>query len=158
MTSVHASNRGVLRRVRFVGLAVVVLIFALVASSLTVSEWLLARFPEYAPVVRRLPHYAGQSGDPDPAHFSHRIDANLVRRAGDLVPDDALYYVNSPGPFAESLDRLARLYFLPALAVRHPSDADWILSFRRRSLPRGVAELESITLSQDLSLSRVAPH
>jgi hypothetical protein len=137
---------------------VVVAILTLVASSVTLSEAVLARFPEYASVLRRLPRYEGQSGDPDRAHFSARVDVDAVRRAAKLVPDDGLYYVQSPEPLAESLERVARLYFLPAVAVRDPTDANWILSFRSRSLPRGVAKLESITLSQDLSLFRVAPH
>lgn len=146
------------RTVRIVVVAIVVSILALVASSVTVSEAVLARLPEYSSVIRRLPRYGGQSGDPDRAHLNARIDAGVVRRAAKLVPDDALYYVQSPEPFAEALERVARLYFLPAVAVRHPSDANWIFSYRSRSLPRGVAELESITLSHDLSLSRVAPH
>jgi hypothetical protein len=158
MISVRASKRGIPRTVRIVVVAVVVSILTLVASSVTVSEWVLARFPEYASVFRRLPRYEGQSGDPDLGLLSARIDAGAVRRAAKLVPDDALYYVQSPEPFTDGLERVARLYFLPAVAVRHPSDADWILSFRSRSLPRGVAKLESIRLSRDLSLSRVAPH
>jgi hypothetical protein len=143
---------------RLVVIAVVLSILTLVASSLTVNQWVLARLPEYQSLLRRLPPYEAQSGDPDRAHYSARVDAGAVRRAADLVQDDALYYVQSPEPFAESLERVARLYFLPALAVRHPTEANWILSFRSRSLPRGVAELESITLSQDLTLYRVAPH
>jgi hypothetical protein len=158
MTWVRASTRGIPRSARLVVVGVVVAILTLVASSVTLSEAVLARFPEYASVLRRLPRYEGQSGDPDRAHFSSRVDVDAVRRAAKLVPDDALYYVQSPEPLAESLERVARLYFLPAVAVRDPADANWILSFRLRSLPRGVAKLESITLSQDLSLFRVAPH
>jgi hypothetical protein len=146
------------RSVRLVVVGVVVAILTLIASSFTVNQWVVGRLPEYAPVLRRLPHYEGQSGDPDPAHLSVRIDVDVVRRAAKLVPNDALYYLHSPEPFAEDLERLARLFFLPAVAVRHPSDANWILSFRSRSLPRGVTELQSVTLSRDLSLSRIALH
>jgi hypothetical protein len=152
------SARQIPRSVRLVAVGVVVATLALVASSVTLSEAVLARFPEYASVLRRLPRYDGQSGDPDPAHLSLRIDVDVVRRAAKLVPDDAPYYVQAPEPFAEDLERLARLYFLPAVAVRRPSDANWILSFRAPSLPRGVKELQSIRLSRELSLSRVAPH
>src|SRR6266508_3867424 len=110
MTWVRASKRGIPRSVRLVVVGVVVAILTLVASSVTLSEAVLARFPEYASVLRRLPRYEGQSGDPDPAHLSARIDVDLVRRAAKLVPNDALYYVQSPEPFAEDLERVARLF------------------------------------------------
>ena len=157
MTGRQASAEDSSRTLRLAAVGVVLASFALIAFSLTVNQWVLGRLPEYAPVLRRLPPYEGQSSDPDSAHLSARIDLGAVRRAAKLVPDDALYYVQSPERFEEDIERVARLYFLPAVAVRHPPDAGWILSFRSRSLPRGVRRLESIALSQDLILARVAP-
>jgi hypothetical protein len=132
--------------------------FALVAASSAVSEWVLRRVPDYAPVLRRLPRYEGQSGDPDMGRLNARIEIAAVRRAAELVPDDALYYVDAPEPFAEGLDRVARLFFVPSVAVRRPDDAAWILAFRSRSPPPGVVTLDSFELGRELSLLRIGRH
>lgn len=153
----RGARRGIDRLVRlFVSLAVASS-FLLVASSSRVTESVLSTFPDYAPVLRRLPRYEGQRGDPDLGRLGTQIDAAAIRRAAELVPDDALYYVHAPERFAEGIHRVAQLNFLPAVAVRRPTDADWVLVFRSPSLPQGVAELESFALSRDLSLLRVAP-
>lgn len=132
-------------------------VFILIVSSSAVSDWVLARIPDYAPVLQRLPRYEGQSGDPELGREGARIDIAAVRRAAEAMPDDARYYVQSPEPFKEDVDRLARLYFLPALAVRHASAAEWILAFRSRAPPRGLVLLAAIPVSRDFSLFRVAP-
>jgi hypothetical protein len=130
--------------------------FLLIASSYTVTEAVLSLFPKYAPVLRLFPRYKGEQGTPDFGRLEAQIDVAEIRRAADILPDDALYYVHAPERFAKDVRRVAQFYFLPAAAVRHPTGADWVLAFRSPSLPQGLVERESIALSPDLSLIRVA--
>jgi len=153
---VRATRQDNFHVARIVTAVLVISVFGLLASSTAVTESVLARLPEYAPILRKLPRYEGQRGDPDLGRLQASIDVAAIRRAAEFVPDDALYYVEAPEPFAEDVRRVAQLYFLPAAAVRHATDAEWILAFRSRSLPSGVKDVESIALSRDLSLIRVA--
>jgi hypothetical protein len=142
------------RSARVAAAAIVGLAFLLLASSTTATESVLSRLPEYAPVLRLLPRYEGQSGDPQLPR-GIQIDVGSIRRAAAHVSDDALYYLQAPEPIAEDVRRVARLYFLPSVEVRRATDADWILVFRSRS-PPGVEHSEPVVLSRDVSLIRVA--
>lgn len=144
--------------VRVLAVVLVGGVFLLLALSTAVTESVLSRVPEYAPVLRLMPRYQGQSGDPDLGRRSTIIDVDAIRRAAEFVPDEASYHVQAPEPFVEDVRRVARLYFLPALAVSRANDADWILAFRSRSLPEEVEDWDSIVLSRDVSLIRVGPH
>jgi hypothetical protein len=123
-------------------------------SSTGATEAVLSRFPEYAPILRLLPRYAGESGDPDLGYLRTPVDVDAIRTAGELTPDDAPYYVQAPEPLVEDIRRVARLYFLPSVEVRQASDAEWILVFRSGAPPTAQV-LESTDLSGDVSLVRV---
>jgi hypothetical protein len=152
----RGAEREIDRLARLIVSLLVASSFLLIASSSAVTEAVLSFFPEYAPVLRLLPRYEAEQGTPDLGRLGAQIDVAEIRRAADIVPDDALYYVHAPERFAEDVRRVAQFYFLPAVAVRHPTGADWVLAFRSPSLPQGLTERESIALSPDLSLIRVA--
>lgn len=156
MTLLRASQQSIHPRARVAAGALVGLAFLLLALSTAVTESVLSRFPEYAPVLQLLPRYEGESGDPDLGSLRTAIDVGAIRRAAELVPDDAVYYVQAPEPLAEDVRRVARLYFLPSFEVRRATDAGWILAVRSDSPPGDVAYLESVVLSSDVSLVRVA--
>jgi hypothetical protein len=149
-----ANKLGTPRALRILTAGIVALLFVVLASSTAATESVLSRVPEYGPVLRLLPRYEGQSGDPDLRHLRTTVDVDAIRRAGELAPDDAPYYVQAREPLLEDIRRVARLYFLPSVEVRRATDAEWILVFRSGAPPR-VQALESIALSGDVSLLRV---
>ena len=114
-----------------VGAAVTVAAVALEPPGL-----LLRVFPGYAPVVEHLPGRRLDTGDPIYFHFGSNhaasVNTGAIRRAGELVPDDAIFYVRAPSsdPRSDDVILAARLFLLPAIQSRSPEAADWIISFR----------------------------
>jgi hypothetical protein len=141
--------------------SVLTLLLSLFVASKGVSSRILSKVPSYAPIIERLPGYSPQTGDPIYFHFRERhpahVDTAAIRRAGRLVPDDATYFVQAAtsGADASNVVLAARLFLLPAVPTRRAAMADWILSYRSPSLPRGLKVARSYRLDHDLRLVKL---
>ena len=83
------------------------------------------------------------------------IDTAAIRRGGELIPDEGIYYFRTgvADQTSENIMLAARLFFLPAVQTQRPRLADWVLSYRAlRST--GVAR-DVYRLSPDLRLARL---
>jgi len=120
---------------------------------------LLRVFPRYALVVHHLPGHHLDTGDPIYVHIGHqhpaRVDTSAIRRAGKLVANNAVYYVQRPAsdPTSGNIILAAQLFFLPAVQSRRPQAANWILAYRSsrasKAPSRHVSELDpELTLTQ----------
>jgi hypothetical protein len=89
--------------------------------------------------VARLAAYEGDGPDPQYDAF---VDGDAIRRAGELVPDGTTYYVHAPGAsplLAGNLKAAAQLFLGPALPVRDPALARWVVSYDAEPLlPHGL--------------------
>lgn len=107
--------------------------------------------------VRRLANYRADTRDPI---YNAPLDAAAIRRAGTLIPNsrrETYYIYTRPEPqLGHDLIGAGLLFFLPALAVPHPQEARWILSYEAPSLvPRGVRAGRSYRLGPKIFLVRV---
>ena len=97
---------------------------------------ILRVFPRYTPVVDHLPGRRLDTSDPIYFHFSSERAASVntaaIRRAGELVPDDAIFYVQAPSsdPTSDDVMLAAQLFLLPAIQSRRSDAASWVLSYR----------------------------
>jgi hypothetical protein len=108
----------------------VALLLGLVAATA-----LVAAVPGLNTPIARLAAYEGDGPDP---LYDAPIDAAAFRRAGELVPDDATYILQTPREipvFVGNVKAAAQLFLAPALLVHDPEDADWVLSYRTRGGP-----------------------
>jgi hypothetical protein len=131
--------------------AVLVIVVALVA---------LAAFLVPSPAGSPLGRLAGVDADgPDP-RWDTPVNGAAVRRAGELLPDDARYFIWAPGatPLLQgNLKAAAQLMVAPAVPVQDPRAAQWVLSYRASpALPPGVGASEISRLDQGIFLVRVA--
>jgi hypothetical protein len=119
---------------------------------------LLTYFPRYATVVGHLPGRGQDGADPVYTHVGYKrrayVDTAAIRRAGALIPNDAIYYVATgvDNQSSENVPLAARLFFLPAVPAQRPQDALWILSYRMRT---HTPARRVYHLDPDLELSRV---
>jgi hypothetical protein len=93
---------------------------------------------------------------PDPIYSQRaKVDTAAIRRAGELIPDNAVYYFTtaSSNPTSDNVVLAARLFFLPAVQSQNPKLAGWILAYRVRR-PSSVSR-HVYTLDRDLRLIRV---
>jgi hypothetical protein len=123
------------------------------------SSPLLRVFPRYSPAVHHLPGRSLDAGDPIYFHVGYqraaRVDTAAIRRAGELVPNDAIYYVRTPAsdPTRGDIVLAAQLFLLPAVQSKNPSAAGWILSYRS---PAPTARARQVyELGPDLRLTEV---
>ena len=148
-------------RLRITTIAVLTLLLVVFVGSKTISSRVRSAVPEYAPIINRLPGYQPQTGDPIYFHFSSlapaHVDTAAIRRAARLVPDDATFFVQGPksNPSTDDVVLAARLFFLPAVLSARAGTAGWILSYRSRSIPRGLRSIKSYRLDRDLLLVNV---
>lgn len=145
-------------RVRAAAVAVVAVLAFPVLLFDDVSARVARVLPRYTPVLSKLPGRAADRGDPTFIHHSRRgsdLDVAAVRRVGELVPDGSRYFVPGEDRGAGDLELAARL-FVRGLPVRRPDHAEWILLYRRRSLPAGVRARATTRVSPELVLVRVA--
>jgi hypothetical protein len=141
---------------------VVVLTVALTVfvASKRVSSRFLWSAPEYAPIVLRLPGYSGADGDPIYSHFGDvapaAIDTDSVRRAAQLLPNRATYFlkVSRSTPNAKDLSLSANLFFQPALRARRVGRAEWLVSYGS-PLPPRVDAVASYRISRQLVLLKL---
>jgi hypothetical protein len=95
-----------------------------------------------SPADSPLGRVASIDGDASEPRWDTPVDGAAVRRAGELLPDDARYYVWAPGasPLLQgNLKSAAQLFLAPALPVQEATEGEWILSYRASAtLPDGV--------------------
>jgi hypothetical protein len=109
--------------------------------------------------IRKLANYRSNTADPI---YNWPLDARAIRRAGEILPnsDRATYYIHTrPEPqLGHDLIGAGLLFFLPALAVPDPHDAQWILSYEaKRLVPLGVRPGRVYVLGKRIYLVRVRP-
>jgi hypothetical protein len=107
--------------------------------------------------IRRLANYRADTRDPI---YNARIDAQAIRSAGALLPNSrrVTYYIHTrPEPqLGHDLIGAGLLFFLPAVAVPSPREAQWILSYEAPTrLPKGVRAERSYTVGKRIYLIRV---
>jgi hypothetical protein len=107
--------------------------------------------------IRRLANYRADTRDPI---YNARIDATAIRRAGALLPNSrgVTYYIHTrPEPqLGHDLIGAGLLFFLPAVPVPSPGEAQWVLSYEARTrLPKGVRAERAYTLGKRIYLIRV---
>jgi hypothetical protein len=130
----------------------VALLLALVAVTL-----LLALVPGLNWPVSRLAAYDGDGREP---RYDAHVDAAAVRRAGELVPDGATYYLYTPGAsplLAGNLKAAAQLFLAPALPVRDPRAARWVLRYGGAGLPPGVRAELTTEIAPGIAVLHVHP-
>jgi len=96
---------------------------------------------------------------PDPL-WDTPVDGAAVRRAGELLPDDARYLLWAPGasPLLQgNLKAATQLMLAPALPVQDPAAAQWVLSYRASpALPPGLRAGEPLSVGRGVFLVRLA--
>jgi hypothetical protein len=107
--------------------------------------------------IRRLANYRADTRDPI---YNYPLDPRAIRRAGAILPNSrgVTYYIHTaPQPqLGHDLIGAGLLFFLPAVAVPSPREAQWILSYDAPTrLPKGVRAERSYTLGKRIYLIRV---
>ena len=90
--------------------------------------------------VRRLANYRADTKDPI---YNFALDPRAIRRAAAILPDSrhTTYYIHTrPEPqLGHDLIGAGLLFFLPAVPVPSPREAQWVLSYEAPTLlPKGV--------------------
>jgi hypothetical protein len=109
--------------------------------------------------IRRLANYRADTRDPI---YNWPLDPRAIRRAGALLPNSTrtTYYIYTrPEPqLGHDLIGAGLLFFLPALAVPDPRQAEWVLSYQTSSLlPPGLRAKRTYELGNRIYLVRVEP-
>ena len=84
------------------------------------------------PVDSPLGRVANVEGDGPEPRFDAPLDADALRRAGRLVPDDETYLAFAPGadPLLQgNLKAAAQLYLAPSRPVQDLNSAQWVLAY-----------------------------
>ena len=107
--------------------------------------------------IRRLANYRADTRDPI---YNAQIDGAAIRRAGALLPNSrsVTYYIHTrPEPqLGHDLIGAGLLFFLPAVPVPSPFEAQWILSYDAATrLPRGVRAERTYRVGRRIYLIRV---
>jgi hypothetical protein len=107
--------------------------------------------------IRRLANYRADTRDPI---YNAPVDAQAIRRAGALLPNSrsVTYYIHTrPAPqLGHDLIGAGLLFFLPAVVVPSPREAQWILSYEAPTrLPKGVRAERTYDLGRRIYLIRV---
>jgi hypothetical protein len=96
---------------------------------------------------------------PDP-RWDTPVDGTAVRRAADVLPQDARYLVWAQGasPLLQgNLKAATQLLFTPALPVRDPDAAEWVFSYRASpAVPTGLQVAEQFPVGPGIVLLRIA--
>ena len=107
--------------------------------------------------IRRLANYRADTRDPI---YNAPIDARAIRRAGALLPDSrgVTYYIHTrpQAQLGHDLIGAGLLFFLPAVPVPSPREAQWVLSYEAPTrLPKGVRAERAYTIGKRIYLIRV---
>jgi hypothetical protein len=107
--------------------------------------------------IRRLANYDADTRDPI---YNAPLDPQAIRRAGAILPNSrsVTYYIHTrPEPqLGHDLIGAGLLFFLPAVPVPSPREAQWVLSYDAPTrLPKGVRAERSYTVGKRIYLIRV---
>ena len=107
--------------------------------------------------IRKLANYRADTRDPI---YNYPLDPRAIRRAGAILPDsrNVTYYIYTrPVPqLGHDLIGASLLFFLPAVAVPSPGDAEWVLSYDAPTLvPKGVNAARTYQVGNRIYLVRV---
>ena len=107
--------------------------------------------------IRRLANYRADTRDPI---YNAPIDGRAIRRAGAILPDSrgVTYYIHTrPVPqLGHDLIGAGLLFFLPAVPVPSPREAQWVLSYDAPTLlPKGVRAEKTYRVGERIYLIRV---
>jgi hypothetical protein len=95
------------------------------------------------------------TSSPDPS-WDIPVDGSAFRRAAVFVDAGSTYYLWYPAAqtqYSHDLLGAGLLFLTPALPVREPSDADWVVSYRTRTLvPPGFPAGRRIRLANGIYL------
>jgi hypothetical protein len=125
---------------------------------LTLATLTLALAPgKLSAPIRRLANYRGDTRDPI---YNAPIDGAAIRRAGAVLPDSrsVTYYIHTrPEPqLGHDLIGAGLLFFLPAVPVPSPGEAQWVLSYDAPTrLPKGVQATKAYRVGRRIYLIRV---
>jgi hypothetical protein len=111
------------------------------------------------PVGRLFDRLANADSDGPTPLYNVPVDDAALRRAGALLPDDARYYIHTQPDAAQLRHDLlgaAYLYLAPAIPLRAPAGAQWVLSYGTPTLaPAGLQVVSSERLGHGIFLVRV---
>ena len=107
--------------------------------------------------IRRLANYRADTRDPI---YNAPVDRRAIRRAGAILPDSrgVTYYIHTrPEPqLGHDLIGAGLLFFLPAVPVPSPREAQWVLSYDAPTrLPKGVRGERTYRVGKRIYLIRV---
>ena len=134
----------------------------LIVLAVACAATLAATVPHLDGPVSRLANYRPDSADPIwDNRGSPPTDGAALRRAGAIIPSRTTYYVEvgggPPGLYHDVLVG-ATLFFLPALRVLSPADAQWVLDYRARPLvPSSLRPVRVYRVGDGIFLVRVRP-
>jgi hypothetical protein len=130
----------------------------LLLVALTVAALLLAVVPWVRTPLARVANYDGDG--PDPV-YDAAVDGAAIRRAGDALPDRTTYFLYAPHAsplLAGNLKAAGQLFLSPALPVRDPRAARWILSWGAGGrVPPGVRPGRVIRVGDGVALVEARP-
>ena len=109
--------------------------------------------------IRRLANYDADTRDPI---YNAPLDGRAIRRAGAILPNSrgVTYYIHTrPEPqLGHDLIGAGLLFFLPAVPVPSPFEAQWVLSYDAPTrLPKGVRSERTYRVGERIYLIRVRP-
>jgi hypothetical protein len=131
---------------------------ALVSVAVLAAAGVVAATPGLRSPVARLANY---HADPRGPQYDVPVDDAALRRAGALLPNSAstTYFVAAPPSepvLYGNVHASLRLYSLPALPVRRPAAADWILAYGTAPpVPLGRVRLHTYRLGPGIVLVEV---
>ena len=100
---------------------------------------------------------AARAESPDPA-WDIPVNGDAFRRASTVVRGRSTYYVLYPPAerqYAHDLLAAGLLLLTPALPVRYPADADWLIAYRTAPKPpTGVRGVRTVRVTGEMSLMR----
>ena len=107
--------------------------------------------------IRKLANYRADTRDPI---YNYPLDPRAIRRAAAILPNSrhATYYIHTrPVPqLGHDLIGAGLLFFLPAVPVPSPRQAQWVLSYAAPTLlPKGVRAARTYPLGHRIYLIRL---
>ena len=109
--------------------------------------------------IRKLANYRPDTRDPI---YNYPLDPRAIRRAAAILPKSksTTYYIHTrPVPqLGHDLIGAGLLFFLPAIPVPSPREAQWVLSYDAPTLlPKGVRAARTYTVGRRIYLVRLRP-
>jgi hypothetical protein len=109
--------------------------------------------------IRKLANYRADTRDPI---YNYPLAPRAIRRAAAILPNSshATYYIHTrPEPqLGHDLIGAGLLFFLPAVPVPSPREAQWVLSYEAPTLlPKGVHAARTYQVGHRIYVIRLRP-